>query len=100
MKIKLLIAVAASVLMAITGTAIAGPGDKGKNEVIIQHTPPSDKGKGVAIENGSVELAVSYAGAIAHLANHDDCVVFPLDIFDPEDVSFCGGEDDDPEPPQ
>lgn len=69
MKIKLFFTVILTVLFAATGTVIAGPGDKGKGSAVIAHSNSSDDG------DGSVEIAVSFPGAVAHLGNHDgDCI--------------------------
>ncbi len=74
MKIRLLSSVFVAIILSVSGIALAGPEKKGK--VVIEHAPPLEKGKGAAIEAGSVTLEVSIQAAIQHLEKHDgDCVV-------------------------
>ena len=70
MKIKLLASLFLAAIMSASGFAVAGPGDKGKGSVTIEHTNSSEDGE------GSVEITVSLIAAISHLTKHDgDCVV-------------------------
>jgi hypothetical protein len=56
--------------MSASGFAVAGPGDKGKGSVTIEHTNSSEAGE------GSVEITVSLPAAVTHIDKHDgDCVV-------------------------
>ena len=71
MKAKILFSIFVSALVATTsGFVVAGPGDKGKGGLVIEHTNGSDEG------NGSVLIDVSLPAAISHLDKHaEDCVV-------------------------
>jgi hypothetical protein len=70
MKIKSLAFLLTVAAISVSGFAVAGPGDKGKGSVTIEHTNSSEDGE------GSVEITVSQPAAVTHIDKHDgDCVV-------------------------
>jgi hypothetical protein len=84
MKFNVLFTFLVTILMTTGSTVIAGPGDKGKGSVVIEHTNGSDDGE------GSVEIEVSLPAALSHLDKHtDDCVIF-------DETGTIQGDDCDP----
>jgi hypothetical protein len=70
MKIKSLALLLTVAAISVSGFAVAGPGDKGKGSVTIEHTNSSEDGE------GSVQITVSLPAALTHLDKHDgDCVI-------------------------
>ena len=70
MKIKSLALLLTVAAISVSGFAVAGPGDKSKGSVTIEHTNSSENGE------GSVEITVSLPAALTHLDKHDgDCVI-------------------------
>jgi hypothetical protein len=70
LKIKSLALLLTVAAISVSGFAVAGPGDKGKGSVTIEHTNSSEDGE------GSVQITVSLPAALTHLDKHDgDCVI-------------------------